>query len=61
MSMRCHICGSSNIRLSRFRMVDIAELLILKYPVRCRTCRERSYEFVLRLIGMKRRAAPQKA
>jgi hypothetical protein len=42
-------------------MVDIAELLILKYPVRCRTCRERSYEFVLRLIGMKRRAAPQKA
>jgi hypothetical protein len=61
MSLRCPLCGSSNFRASRFRVEDIAELLVLKYPVRCLICLERSYGFAVNLIGMKRRGNRRKA
>jgi hypothetical protein len=41
--MRCPSCGSTHFRLSRLRFSDLLHLLILRYPVRCRLCRERSH------------------
>lgn len=41
--MRCPSCGSSHFRLSRLRFSDLLQLFILRYPVRCRLCRERTH------------------
>lgn len=41
--MRCPSCGSTHFRLSRLRFSDLLQLFILRYPVRCRLCRERSH------------------
>jgi hypothetical protein len=41
--LTCHRCGFSNFRLSRFRAADLKRLLLLQYPVRCRSCNDRTY------------------
>jgi hypothetical protein len=43
MSPYCRACGSENLRLSRFRVDDVAPLLRFHYPVRCRNCNHRSF------------------
>jgi hypothetical protein len=42
-TMNCPYCDSVNLRHSRFRSADIVHYLLLRRPVRCRTCQERSY------------------
>jgi hypothetical protein len=39
----CVECSSSSFRLSRFRWSDLERLALLQYPVRCRSCRRRSF------------------
>ena len=41
--MRCPLCASSNMRVSRFRFSDLPRLLLCQHPVRCRNCHERDY------------------
>jgi len=41
MTIYCHTCGSTNLRPSRLQLKDLASILILRYPVRCRYCRKR--------------------
>jgi predicted Zn-ribbon and HTH transcriptional regulator len=41
MELRCDKCGSEKIRRSRLRIMDWPFLLLLRYPVRCRSCRDR--------------------
>jgi len=41
MHIYCHECGSTDVRTSHFRFRDVARLLALRYPVRCRTCKAR--------------------
>jgi hypothetical protein len=41
--MNCPFCKSDRLRNSRFQPVDIFQLLLLRLPVRCRDCIERSY------------------
>jgi hypothetical protein len=41
--MKCPHCGSSRVRLSKFRAVDIERLFFFQYPVRCHACYEREY------------------
>jgi hypothetical protein len=48
-TVRCGWCGSANLRTSRFQLTDLRRLLLLHYPVRCRSCRERSYRFLFLL------------
>lgn len=48
MSLYCKECGSSNLRRARFRIADALRLFTLRYPVRCRFCRKRSHEWVLK-------------
>jgi hypothetical protein len=43
MSLFCHECGSTDLRTSHLRPRDYIRLMIMKYPVRCRTCMARTY------------------
>jgi hypothetical protein len=48
----CPNCLSPDLRISHFRIPDLARLLILQYPVRCRNCRERAYMFLHRALRL---------
>jgi len=39
--MNCPYCGTPKFRTSRFRFGDVPRLVLLQFPVRCRSCRER--------------------
>lgn len=41
--MNCPNCESDRLRNSRYRAEDFFQLLLLRLPVRCRECQERSY------------------
>jgi hypothetical protein len=56
MIAHCPVCGSSNLRPSHFQTKDLAYLLVLRYPVRCRSCRKRFYVSIF-IIGKIRRDA----
>lgn len=43
MSLYCHECGSTEVRVSHLRLVDAVRIIALQYPVRCRNCRHRWY------------------
>ncbi len=63
MSVHCNICGSSDLRKSRFRWKDIIPLIVLYYPMRCWVCRSRNYLPLLRILrsgrfGQRRRVGP---
>jgi hypothetical protein len=51
--MVCPSCYSPHLRLSKFRSRDIAQLFVLRYPVRCRTCGERTYSNLLRALTLR--------
>ena len=42
-SVGCPFCGNSNFRRSRLRFTDLAEILMLRYPVRCTRCSQRQF------------------
>jgi len=42
-SLYCHECGSTDLRVSRLHLRDYAQLIMMKYPIRCRTCKTRSF------------------
>jgi len=41
--MKCRFCDSVKLRISRFHASDIKQLMLFRYPVRCRGCLERYY------------------
>jgi hypothetical protein len=41
--MECKLCGATKFRISRLRVPDLSELVLLRYPVRCRTCYKRVF------------------
>lgn len=59
--MQCVECSSSSFRLSRFRWSDLERLALLQYPVRCRSCRRRTFVgFSLALALYQARRAKRK-
>ncbi len=42
----CPLCGSENVKRSRWRNSDLRFLLLLRRPVRCHECSERFYASV---------------
>ena len=56
MSIHCKYCGSNNIRPSLFQSSDWIHLLLLRHPIRCRSCRERSYVSIFRIAEIRRKA-----
>lgn len=46
--MNCPYCDSARLRNSQFRAADFVHVLLLRLPVRCRECQERSYVSIAR-------------
>jgi hypothetical protein len=51
---KCSCCGSTNLRLSHFRLYDLIWLAMAKLPVRCRYCRERLHWNLVAALQLKR-------
>lgn len=43
MTIFCSQCGFSDFVPSRIRLADWRRLLLLRFPLRCRTCRHRMF------------------
>jgi hypothetical protein len=52
--MVCPTCYSSHLRLSKFRSEDLGLLFTFKYPLRCKSCGERSYGNLFKAMGLPR-------
>lgn len=55
MQKRCRTCGSSQFRISHFRITDFTRLFVLQYPVRCKVCQERSFAFFMVAVEIRRK------
>ncbi len=54
----CTFCGHARFRRSRLRFNDLAELLMLRYPLRCMRCSQRQYNAVnVAMMSMPPRSA----
>jgi len=51
--MKCPHCGATSFRTSRIRLSDLPRLLLLQYPVRCRTCRERDFTGLMLALNLR--------
>ena len=60
MEKNCAACGSTRFRISRLRVSDVPQLLILRYPIRCKACHKRTYASMSWVMGYKHRLAKQK-
>ena len=56
MTVHCHRCGTTNLRPAHFRWGDLAYLLTLRSPVRCRYCRKRFFVSVFSIGTIRREA-----
>jgi hypothetical protein len=56
MAIFCRLCGYSNFRPSRFlfKLPDLAQLLLLRLPVRCLNCDERAFTFFKNYFAVRR-------
>jgi hypothetical protein len=56
MALYCRSCGLSNFRAShlRFRSSDLSRLLLLRMPVRCLTCEERTYTSLKQFLKLRK-------
>jgi len=50
MTIQCSECGSYSFRISRFRLMDLNRLFVLKYPIRCRSCYQRIHAPVAEVL-----------
>ncbi len=60
----CKFCTSKSLRVSKFRMGDMSHLLLFQFPVRCRSCRQRTYlsfHVALRLPHRSKHSTPVKS
>lgn len=54
MAIYCCVCGLLNFRTSRFRSSDLSQLLLLRLPVRCLNCDERTFASVSQFLRLRR-------
>ncbi|MFZ1012437.1 MAG: hypothetical protein WAN28_03775 [Terracidiphilus sp.] len=55
MTIFCSQCGFTDLLASRLRLADWRKLLLLQFPVRCRTCRHRMFASLPRVLHLSRR------
>lgn len=46
MAKRCKWCQSMEFRVSRLRISDYFHFLVLRYPIRCLVCEQRTFAFL---------------
>lgn len=56
MPICCFHCGSKNLRPSHLRAKDLVYFLLLRYPARCRDCRQRIYLSFSKILNVDRKA-----
>jgi hypothetical protein len=56
MAIYCRQCGLSEFHTSRFRfqVLDLAQLLLLRLPVRCTNCYRRTYTWLPQFLELRR-------
>jgi hypothetical protein len=56
MELHCHFCGLSKFRTSHFRFhpADLSRLLLLRLPVRCLNCDERTFTSIRQYLEVRR-------
>ena len=59
MSGKCLSCGSTDLRVSRFRLKDISRLILFQYPMRCWVCRHRDHQPLLHAFCRARKTRPR--
>jgi hypothetical protein len=52
----CRSCGSEDFRISHLRPSDFRKLLTLRYPIRCRVCKERDFAFLGSVLFFRRKS-----
>lgn len=52
--MECKLCGSAQFRVSRLRVPDISQIIVFRYPVRCRTCYKREFVNLFAALKIRR-------
>jgi hypothetical protein len=57
MDKSCDACGSTRFRISRFRISDLPRLIVLRYPVRCMRCEQRSHGSLPWVLELKKKQA----
>jgi hypothetical protein len=50
MHLSCPSCASKNVRPSHWFSGDLSRAIILKFPMRCRSCRIRFYEWLPKIV-----------
>ncbi len=50
--IRCHRCGSTNVRRATLRVAHVFVLFLFRYPARCKICRVYSYVTVLQALRL---------
>ncbi len=58
--MKCSMCGSEKLRLSRLRRADLLQLFLFLYPVRCPACDERMFVNSFAAFKVYRQAAARR-
>jgi hypothetical protein len=58
--LQCSTCNDSDVRFSRFRLVDTLPLVLMLFPIRCRACYKRSYISVPKALKMRSRSRRRK-
>lgn len=59
MSLYCNECGSPDLRSAHLQLRDWSKLLALKYPIRCRACKTRSYTSIHLALQLPRPTHPR--
>jgi len=56
MAIYCCVCGFMKFRTSRFRFrsSDLSQLLLVRLPVRCLNCSERTFASVSQFLSLRR-------
>ena len=57
--MDCLFCKSDHVRQSRFHKLDVMQLMLLRYPVRCLNCNERQYRRLGEALALRRKEEHQ--
>jgi hypothetical protein len=51
----CKSCGAEDFRTSHFRGSDLGQLFMLRYPIRCKVCKERDFVFIGQALSFRRK------
>ena len=52
--MKCERCGSTELQISRYRVRDLSQVLILRCPVRCQICYNRQFVGIVKALKIHR-------